>query len=363
MIFALIPSFLLFALIKLPSISSRFTEEERVNYWYQHHTWPPSWNLESPGYKALMEQREREIMTIPGADERWENWMQYIMQRMATPFTEKGFLLTKFPETLFQKIKKTIQPSVDHFETVPSEKYVDVIYNPPGNEAKMHHLGPLASEIQSAMLPLHEAWAGGIKLRPTSIYGVRFYQNGSSLTMHVDKPETHVISSIVHVGHLYDNDDEPWPIDIEDHDGNLHSISLEPGDMVFYESAKAVHGRMKPLKGKYYAGFFNHYQPVSKEHWNITVEDIINAIPPHWKDGIQEDYGSRWAGQCITTDSRVCEGAPARLVGANNPRNSYNYKHRRPSNQRPPRLDRWYTFYPTEREQGLQSARHTSDEL
>ena len=38
-----------------------------------------------------------------------------------------------------------------------------------------------------------------------------------------------MISSIVHVAHEYDDDTEPWPIQIEDHDGNLHSLNLEPG--------------------------------------------------------------------------------------------------------------------------------------
>jgi hypothetical protein len=45
-------------------------------------------------------------------------------------------------------------------------------------------------------LPLHEAWAG-IELEPTSVYGVRVYQNGSTLVDHLDVLETHVISSIL----------------------------------------------------------------------------------------------------------------------------------------------------------------------
>lgn len=42
---------------------------------------------------------------------------------------------------------------------------------------------------------------------------------------------THVISSIIHVGHEYDDDNEPWPIEIEDHDGNIHAVNLEPGQV------------------------------------------------------------------------------------------------------------------------------------
>ena len=40
-----------------------------------------------------------------------------------------------------------------------------------------------------------------------------------------------MISSIIHVGHEYDDDDEPWPIEIEDHDGVLHQVYLEAGQV------------------------------------------------------------------------------------------------------------------------------------
>ena len=42
---------------------------------------------------------------------------------------------------------------------------------------------------------------------------------------------THVISSIVHLVHKYANDSEPWPIQIEDHDGRLHEVNLQEGQV------------------------------------------------------------------------------------------------------------------------------------
>ena len=47
--------------------------------------------------------------------------------------------------------------------------------------------------------------------------------------------------------------------------------------MVFYESAKCLHGRMKQLRGKYYGSLFLHYQPVDKSMWNYTT-DVSNKI-------------------------------------------------------------------------------------
>jgi len=86
-----------------------------------------------------------------------------------------------------------------------------------------------------------------------------------------------VISSIIHITHKYDNDDEPWPIEIEDHDGVMHAVSLEPGQMLFYESAVCLHGRRKKFKGQYYGSLFVHYQPVDIHIWNYTIEVRVDA--------------------------------------------------------------------------------------
>jgi len=81
-----------------------------------------------------------------------------------------------------------------------------------------------------------------------------------------------VISSIIHITHKYDDDNEPWPIEIEDHNGVMHAVSLEPGQMLFYESAVCLHGRRKKFKGQYYGSLFVHYQPVDPQIWNYTIE-------------------------------------------------------------------------------------------
>ena len=119
--------------------------------------------------------------------------------------------------------------------------------------------------------------------------------------MHHDRISTHVISSIVHIAHQYDNDSEPWPIQIEDHDGNLHSVNLNPGEMLHYESAKCLHGRMRVLKGKYYGSIFIHYAPINQEIWSYTHDDVIAAVPPHWKDNLKEDQGTYLLTSCSHT--------------------------------------------------------------
>jgi len=133
--------------------------------------------------------------------------------------------------------------------------------------------------------PLHEKWAG-VPLVGNNAYGFRLYQNGSSLNMHVDKPETHVISSILHVDRSADA--ENWPIVIEDFQGNTNEVFLESGDMLFYESSKCLHGRPKVFSGSWYTSIFIHYYPVGW-HSKSRKEEARIGVPLHWSESFPCD--------------------------------------------------------------------------
>jgi prolyl 4-hydroxylase len=59
--------------------------------------------------------------------------------------------------------------------------------------------------------------------------------------------------------------EERWPLYVEDIFGEAHQVNLEPGEFLFYEGARLIHGRPWPLKGDYYIGMFVHYRPVEQE--------------------------------------------------------------------------------------------------
>ena len=88
-----------------------------------------------------------------------------------------------------------------------------------------------------------------MELSPTSLYGVRVYTEDAVLAPHVDRMPL-VISAIINVAQ---DVDEPWPLEVYGHDGKAYNVTMEPGDMIFYESHSVVHGRPFPLKGRYYA--------------------------------------------------------------------------------------------------------------
>ena len=65
--------------------------------------------------------------------------------------------------------------------------------------------------------------------------------------------------------------------------GTRAQVNLEPGSLVFYESAKAFHQRSQPLVGRYYASIFMHFRPKHLERdWPYSREQVKTAIPPHW---------------------------------------------------------------------------------
>mmetsp|Transcript_13142 Transcript_13142/g.13605 ORF Transcript_13142/g.13605 Transcript_13142/m.13605 type:complete len:285 (-) Transcript_13142:30-884(-) len=120
----------------------------------------------------------------------------------------------------------------------------------------------LKSKIWEGIRPIIEEWTGH-KLKPTSLYGIRVYTNNSILATHVDRLPL-VSSCIINVaqeGML-----EPWELEVYDHAGKAHNVTMEPGDMVLYESSTVLHGRPAPLKGSKYANIFIHFKPTTG--WN-----------------------------------------------------------------------------------------------
>jgi prolyl 4-hydroxylase len=133
-----------------------------------------------------------------------------------------------------------------------------------GNNLKRHIWDAARDTIQE--------WTGE-ELTDCSLYGIRVYTEGSVLATHVDRMPL-VSSAILNV----DQDvDEPWPIEVYGHDGNAYNITMEPGDMVLYESHSLLHGRPFPLKGRFYANIFIHFEPTGHSLRHEAHEAALQA--------------------------------------------------------------------------------------
>ena len=126
------------------------------------------------------------------------------------------------------------------------------------------------NHVFEKLRPMAEDWIGNkLRLTGTSVYGIRKYTRGATLAGHLDHMRSHVVSAILNIAQAVDTD---WPLQIYDHAGQvscgwctlhtchvtstlvcdwlqLHHVMLQPGEMVWYESAKLLHGRSQPLNG------------------------------------------------------------------------------------------------------------------
>jgi prolyl 4-hydroxylase len=133
----------------------------------------------------------------------------------------------------------------------------------------------LKERIWEAARPTLEAWTG-MKLQPTSLYGIRVYTEGAILAPHVDRLPL-VSSCIINVAQDVDED---WVLEVYDRHDRAVNVTMEPGDMVLYESGSLMHGRPFPMKGNFYANIFIHFEPTG-ERLDGTPVDLDDFFPPY----------------------------------------------------------------------------------
>jgi len=103
------------------------------------------------------------------------------------------------PEHVYRKLRDRFDQAYANWDRVREEEIVDVIYTP--LPSKFVDIGPLAFEVMDDLKPLHEAWSG-MELEGTSSYGIRAYQNGSSLVMHYDRV-SFISGYSLEIGHIW----------------------------------------------------------------------------------------------------------------------------------------------------------------
>jgi len=262
-----------------PKVEPGVDEKKRVNLWQSYYkTWPRSWPNESHGFREYAVNRETEVMSLSdaGSQKRWEYWLDYMQIRIHPSFTSSGYAIRDVPAPLFRGLTGFFKEQWFGNKGVAES---EVPYFITGDRTMLHLPGSLRTELRDSVRGIHEEWSG-VPLEMTSLYGMRVYQNGSTLAMHVDRASTHVISAIIHVARDYGEEGGSWPIEVVDLDGVQREVELQPGQMLLYESSKCTHGRPKPFKGKYFASVFVHFKPTSE--WPYENRQRIAAVPPHW---------------------------------------------------------------------------------
>lgn len=279
-------SLLLLSLILPLLISSQLDEDERISeYHKRNHQWPPhaqEFTPDTPGWRNLHTRRLEQISRIDDGTAKYNGYMSAVHSALLAPnFTEYGWALTKDPPDLLELLLARLITGINDPDTPveePDTSQGDIREEYPEDLPLMVSIKGLHGRVIEELQPIHEAWSN-TKLVGNNAYGLRVYRNQSNLQMHLDESSTHIISSIMHIGH--DLDGEPWPLVIEDLHGNTNEVFLETGDMILYESSKCFHGRPKRYNGKWYSSIFTHFYPVD---WDSERNQMNThyRIPPGW---------------------------------------------------------------------------------
>mmetsp|Transcript_29057 Transcript_29057/g.29397 ORF Transcript_29057/g.29397 Transcript_29057/m.29397 type:complete len:472 (+) Transcript_29057:50-1465(+) len=189
-------------------------------------------------------------------------------KRVSRTFTEFGFSKGRLPDDIYGSIL-TYYYNNDRVNGSTWEEHDadDVSINWYHTPTDLIALPwALKGYWQDRLYEMVQSWIGeGTVLEDTDLYGIRRYNSGARLLTHVDRTPTHAVSLIVNIDQKHVN--TPWKVEIYDHAYRLHEIEMNPGDVVYYESARCLHGRMTPLDGGYYVNLFTHYRPEGDPKW------------------------------------------------------------------------------------------------
>lgn len=151
----------------------------------------------------------------------------------------------------------------------------------------------LKSMIWNAVKTEIEKWTG-MEQKETSMYGIRIYTEGAVLSPHVDRLPL-VSSCIINVAQ---DVDEPWPLEVIDREGKAVNVTMKPGDMVLYESGSLIHARPFPLKGRFMANIFIHFEPTGRRMDDDSydyLDELDDFYPPYLQ--IESPWADHWARQ------------------------------------------------------------------
>lgn len=215
---------------------------------------------------AMIQKQSQELRSW-----RWRVAEIYLLDFKQTPllpkFTHLGYKKGTMPAEMYAKVLSWYRDNMDN--RTPEKFNVEPAINDSEVKCAMVFLeDDMKKYIGTVMKPYLEEWSN-ISLEMTRLYGIREYFHGNILRNHVDRITTHIISVILQIDKDLDGGAD-WELEIIDFDGMRKNVTLEPGEMLFYESSTLIHGRPFPFQGKRFANAFLHYVPASKWPWSMS---------------------------------------------------------------------------------------------
>jgi hypothetical protein len=200
-------------------------------------------------------------------------------------FTKQGFQVVETPAPVQDALMATL---VEHRANwhdeweFPAHTF-SLIDEFPNGTAKTKRIGThhhLQLRVMHHLQKVVERWAR-MPVDLPKFYGIRVYIRDAALKFHCDcmnenlrdRPDARALSAIIQISQ---DVEEAWPLVIKDHAGVFHNVTLRPGQTVLYESARLVHGRPYPLRGREYVNAFVHFKPAN---WTIdNIREVVRGV-------------------------------------------------------------------------------------
>ena len=126
----------------------------------------------------------------------------------------------------------------------------------------------------------------------------------------------------MHIDHSPADAGVKWPLVILNSTGGWSELYLKNGEMVFYESARMIHGRPHPYTGDRYAQLYAHFRPVAGwvgnpnvKHWGQPGAHHAASPSTGAKKGTERQETSEAAG---ALEENVEEGVPITITNERN---------------------------------------------
>mmetsp|Transcript_37258 Transcript_37258/g.67033 ORF Transcript_37258/g.67033 Transcript_37258/m.67033 type:complete len:516 (+) Transcript_37258:68-1615(+) len=254
-------------------IGHRFVAEDQASKKFMDHT------VEFNGVIGVSNHvnthRHRDIRSEVQSTMRGE-WQKHLQVKRT--FSSLGFTKGRLPDDVFASMRAYYYNNRDPPHRLQEEWTSKGLYvNHWESDCNFIQIPWDLKKIwQYRLKDVVQEWVG-VEIEQTDLYGIRQYEAGARLLTHVDRITTHAVSLIVNIAQ--GNLSSPWTVEVYDHANRLHEVAMQPGDIVYYESAKALHGRNTPLEGGYYANVFTHYRPINDPNW-YTKENPVGTPEP-----------------------------------------------------------------------------------
>ena len=190
------------------AVAQRMTEVERSRTY--HKRYGDEWPFDSPyNYHDPRDiaRKEADLLAMTDMHKRYNAWVRFSQELLTPNMTKKGVQVEELPRDVARKLYKFLHDGMErgkvHREKA-SEKNTSIIACGMSDSGELVYPSLLdmpkwfRHEIAEALQPIHEQWCN-CKLKYAAFYGVRVYHDGCTLACHLDRVETHVVSSVIHI--------------------------------------------------------------------------------------------------------------------------------------------------------------------